>query len=103
VSDELYLSFPRSAFYTHRQESLMSQHLPLPPPGFDALSVEEQLDYVQSLWDHIAANPEQVPLPDWHKEIIAERLTAYWNNPDERKSWEDVEADLNEELKRRSG
>ena len=46
----------------------MSQTLPLPPVGFHALSVEEQIDYVQSLWDHIVARPEQVPVPDWHKE-----------------------------------
>jgi len=76
----------------------MSQALPLPPPGFDALSVEEQIDYVQSLWDHIAARPEQVPVPDWHREIIAERLAAYRANPEEAKTWEEFEKDLAAEL-----
>ncbi len=37
----------------------MSQTLPIPPPGFEALSLEEQIDYVQSLWDDIAAQPEK--------------------------------------------
>jgi putative addiction module component (TIGR02574 family) len=60
----------------------MSQALPLPPPGFDALSVDEQIDYVQSLWDHIAARPEDVPVPDWHREILAERLAARDGNRD---------------------
>ncbi len=55
----------------------MSRTLPLPPPGFDALSVEEQIDYVQSLWDHIAVRPEQVPIPEWHREIVNERLKSY--------------------------
>jgi hypothetical protein len=50
----------------------MSQTLPLPPLGFDSLSVEEQIGYVQSLWDHIAARPEQVPVPDWHREVLTE-------------------------------
>ena len=54
----------------------MSQNLPL-PPGFDALSVEEQIDYVQALWDYIAARREAIPVPDWHREILAERLAAY--------------------------
>jgi len=45
----------------------MPQALPLPPPGFDALTVDEQIDYLQSLWDRIAAKPEQVPVPDWHE------------------------------------
>jgi hypothetical protein len=29
--------------------------VPLPPPGFDDLSVDEKLDYLQSLWERIAA------------------------------------------------
>jgi putative addiction module component (TIGR02574 family) len=53
----------------------MSQTLPIPPSGFDALTIEEQIDYVQSLWDHIAARP--IPVPDWHREVLAERLAAY--------------------------
>lgn len=80
----------------------MSQPLPLPPPGFDALSVEEQIDYVQSLWDHIAARPEDVPVPDWHREILAERLAAQHANKDEGKDWEECEKDLTSELNKRN-
>ncbi len=76
----------------------MSQALPLPPPGFDALSVEEQIDYVQSLWNHIAARPEQVPVPDWHREVIAERSEAYRANPEESKTWKEIEKNLTAEL-----
>ena len=63
----------------------MSQALPVPPPGFDALSVDEQIDYVQSLWERIAARPEDVPVPDWHREILAERLESLRNDPDNGK------------------
>lgn len=76
------------------EEIPMSQTLPLPPPGFDALSVEEQIDYVQSLWDHIAARPEEVPVPDWHRQILAERLAAYDASPSEGKTWEEFEEEL---------
>ena len=80
----------------------MFQSLPLPPPGFDALTVEEQIDYVQSLWEHIAARPEQVPLPDWHKQVLAERLASYQANPNAGKTWEEFEAEVLEELKHQS-
>lgn len=80
----------------------MSQSLPMPPPGFDALTVEEQIDYVQSLWDHIAAHPEQVPVPEWHRQVIAERLASYQANPNEGKPWEEFEKEVIEELKRQS-
>ena len=79
----------------------MSQALPLPPPGFDALSVEEQIDYVQSLWDHIAARPEQVPVPDWHRQILAERLAAHRANPEQGKTWEAFENEVTVELNQR--
>lgn len=38
----------------------MPRVLLLPPPGFDDLSVEEKLGYVQSLWDRITTRPEEV-------------------------------------------
>lgn len=79
----------------------MSRALPLPPPGFDALSVYEQIDYVQSLWDRIAARPEDVPVPDWHREILEERLAAHHANKDRGKDWEEFEKDLTAELSER--
>ncbi len=42
----------------------MSKIVPTPPAGFDDLSVEEQIKFVQSLWDRIASTPEQVPVPE---------------------------------------
>ena len=81
----------------------MSQALPLPPPGFEALSVDEQIDYVQSLWDHIAARPEDVPVPDWHREILAERLAAHAAYDDHGREWEEVEKDITADLNKRIG
>jgi hypothetical protein len=34
------------------------------------LSVDEKIDYLQSLWDRIAATPETIPVPEWHREIL---------------------------------
>jgi putative addiction module component (TIGR02574 family) len=79
----------------------MSQAVPLPPPGFDALSVDEQIDYVQSLWDHIAAKPEDVPVPDWHRQTLADRLAAHADRND-GKEWEEFEAELTAELNERA-
>ncbi|HYW74413.1 MAG TPA: addiction module protein [Pyrinomonadaceae bacterium] len=80
----------------------MSQALPLPPPGFDALSIDDKIDYVQSLWDRIAARPGDVPVSDWHREIINERLAAYRANPDQGKDWEEVEREITAELSQRT-
>ena len=55
----------------------------LPPPGFDALPVEDQIDYVQSLWDRIAATAGQVPLQDWQQALLDERLAQHRRAPGE--------------------
>ena len=68
----------------------MSHSLPLPPPGFDALPVEDQIDYVQSLWDLIAANVDQVPLQQWQGALLEERLAAHRRSPEEARPWQEV-------------
>jgi len=79
----------------------MSKPVPLPPPGFDQLSVDEQIDYVQSLWDRIAASSDQVPVPEWHREILSERLKEHDRNPDAGESWDVVRERLRDKLRHR--
>jgi putative addiction module component (TIGR02574 family) len=80
----------------------MPKPVAIPSPGFDELSVEEQIDYVQSLWDRIAASPERVPVPDWHREVLDERLKDYEANPDAGESWDVVRERLRDKLDKRA-
>lgn len=79
----------------------MLKQNPSPPPGFDDLSVAERIDFVQSLWDCIAATPEQFLVPDWHRRIIRERLEAYRTNPTDGRPWADVRAEIEAKLRDR--
>ncbi len=72
----------------------MANALRGPPPGFDELNIHEQIEYVQALWDRIAAKEDVVPVPDWHREILDERLADLDANPDAGRPWEEVKADL---------
>jgi len=76
----------------------MRQTVPIPPPGFDELSVDEQIDYVQSLWDRIAERPDEIAVPDWHRRLVAERLASYRNDPSQVISWEEVRARVQQRL-----
>ena len=76
----------------------MANAVPIPPPGFEVLSADEKVRYVQDLWDHIAADPASVPVPNWHRRIIEERLAEYRANPDEGEPWEQVRDELLREL-----
>ncbi|MBI3666910.1 MAG: addiction module protein [Acidobacteria bacterium] len=79
----------------------MTNKLPLPPPGFDDLPVEDQINYVQSLWDRIAAKPDQVPIPQWHRQVLDERLAAHEANPEVARPWEAVRDEIRSKLGRR--
>lgn len=77
----------------------MAKAVPNPPPGFDELSVEEKIEYVEFLWTRIAATPEQVPVPDWHRRVLDERLEAYRSDPGQGKSWEQVREEVRRRLR----
>jgi len=68
--------------------------LAMPPPGFDDLSPEDKLDYIQALWDRFTARPENVPVPEWHRELIAERLDARARGEGSARPWSAFQQDL---------
>ena len=76
----------------------MPNSLPLPPPGFDQLSVDEKIDYLQALWDRIAAPPGSIPVPEWHREILDERLKDDQDEPARGDSWDVVQERLRRTL-----
>lgn len=77
---------------------IMTQRVPNPPPGFDDLTVDQKLDYLQSLWDRIAAKPDSVPVPDWHLDLIEERLRMSRGTG---RSWNEVRDELRSRLQQR--
>ena len=76
----------------------MPNAAPLPPPGFDELSVDEKIDYLQSLWDRIAATSETIPVPDWHRDILDERMKDLEAVPVSGDSWEVVQERLRKQF-----
>ena len=76
----------------------MTIKLPLPPPGFDDLPVEDQINYIQSLWDRIAAKPEQIPVPGWHRQVLDQRIAAHEANPDQGRPWKEVSDEIRSKL-----
>jgi len=53
------------------------------PTGFNRLSKADQIRYVQMLWDKIAANPNDVAVPDAHWLELQDRLAEYRANPEQ--------------------
>ena len=61
---------------------------------FDDMTPEQRLRYVQSLWDRIAENPEDVPVTDAQRAELDRRLAAHRADPDAAIPWDSVKADL---------
>jgi hypothetical protein len=55
----------------------MDAALKMPPPGFDELSPGDQLEYLFALWGRMLALNQALPVPDWHRQVIGERLAEY--------------------------
>ena len=78
----------------------MTEPIWLPPQGFDDLSVEDQIEYVQSLWNRIAANADHIPMHDWQRTLLEERLNAHQSTPAEARPWDEVLDRLQRRLRR---
>jgi putative addiction module component (TIGR02574 family) len=51
------------------------------PPGFNKLPKADQIRYLQALWDRIAENPADVPVPESHLQVAEQRLADYRRDP----------------------
>jgi putative addiction module component (TIGR02574 family) len=73
--------------------------LPAIPAGFDDLSADEKIEYIQGLWARVVAHPEEVPAEDWQQELVTERLTAYRSGKTTTRPWREVQHDLRSSLR----
>ena len=46
-------------------------------PDIVRLSTPEKILLVEDLWDHIASDESNIPVPSSHKEVLVRRLTNY--------------------------
>ena len=72
----------------------MSSQLPFPPSGFDRLSREEQLEYIEGLLNYVASGERYVEIPDWHLRLLDERIARYRAVGVEGSTWEEFEKEL---------
>jgi putative addiction module component (TIGR02574 family) len=59
-------------------------------PRFDELSSAEKLLLLEELWDDLAGQPSEVPVPDWQKRELERRYQEYLENPSEGAPWSEV-------------
>jgi len=52
----------------------------------------EKLSLIEELWDGLSASDCGIPIPEWHKTVLAEDQARHGANPDEGSPWEEVKA-----------
>lgn len=70
----------------------------MPPPGFDELSSDEKVSYVQSLWDLISADEGKIAVPEWHRSELKRRHRERERRASESRSWDEVRGELRRDL-----
>jgi len=54
----------------------------------EKLNKSEKLLLVEALWDSIASEPKDVPLPEHHKSVLDERLKTLNEDTEKGESWD---------------
>jgi putative addiction module component (TIGR02574 family) len=56
------------------------------------LTPTEKLHLMEELWNDLAANDEDLPIPAWHQQILSADHDRYQSNPGEGSPWSEVKA-----------
>jgi putative addiction module component (TIGR02574 family) len=66
----------------------------LSAPEIEKLSVPQKLEMIEILWDSIPDSLDSLPIPEWHKQILNERLAEADASPEANIPWEQVRSEL---------
>jgi len=63
-------------------------------PEVRKLSAADKLQLASELWDDVAANPVEIPVPQEHIAELDRRMEAYRKNPEGVTTWEAIQRRL---------
>ena len=64
--------------------------------SIESMSVAEKLALMERLWDDLSRCPENVPSPQWHGDVLAERITAVQEGRTKFVGWNEAKRRLRE-------
>jgi putative addiction module component (TIGR02574 family) len=67
---------------------------PLPELDIDRLTVTQRLELIGQLWDSIADSVDELPVPEWHRRELDQRLASADASPHAAIPWEQARARL---------
>jgi len=58
------------------------------------LNLSEKIRLVEDVWNSIAENQENLPMPDWHKHELDKRLQTYQSGDAQLIDWNTIHKEL---------
>ncbi|SPE51045.1 conserved hypothetical protein [Verrucomicrobia bacterium] len=64
----------------------------------ERMTLEEKLRTMEALWDNLCRREEDVPVPQWHKDVLDERQRAIAQGKTKFVDWETAKKQISEKL-----
>lgn len=58
------------------------------------LPLSEKLQIMEAIWEDLRVRATEVPVPQWHRDLLDERRTAVVENREEIFDWDEVKHSL---------
>jgi putative addiction module component (TIGR02574 family) len=65
----------------------------------EQMSTAEKIALMERLWDDLSRRPEELTSPEWHGQVLAERIAAVREGRTDFVDWGDAKKRLNDRLK----
>ena len=62
--------------------------------NLEKLPLAERIQLVEDLWDSIARDQEELPIPEWQKAELLRRQQEYRENPQSAQPWPEVKRSI---------
>ncbi len=63
------------------------------------MTITEKLVAINQIWDDLLRNPDEVPSPEWHKEVLSARAERVKTGQSHFKDLQTVKSELHSEFK----
>ena len=64
----------------------------------ESMSVAEKLEVIDTVWADLRKNPSEIPVPEWHREILASRRRAFERGEIGYTDWETAKKEIRDRV-----
>lgn len=65
----------------------------------DKMSILDKLRTLETIWDDLLKHPEELPVPNWHGDVLAAREQRIQTGSAQFKDWDEAKQSIRERIK----